>query len=111
MFASTITSVLAVTATLLGAVAATPISATGAIEAAAGDKRAALTSGKFTWYNPGLGACGQTHTDADLVVALSRKSSHFFFSLHSTRWPTSAPALLLQAFPNTPLCGKKNLNH
>ena len=27
--------------------------------------------GSFTWYNTGLGACGQVHTDADLVVALS----------------------------------------
>ena len=27
--------------------------------------------GSFTWYNTGLGACGQVHTDAGLVVALS----------------------------------------
>lgn len=33
------------------------------------------TSGKFTYYSTGLGACGYTNTDADYVVALSRKSS------------------------------------
>ncbi|KAK4038337.1 RlpA-like double-psi beta-barrel-protein domain-containing protein-containing protein [Parachaetomium inaequale] len=93
MFASTITSVLAITATLLGAVAATPISATGAIEAAGADKRAALTSGKFTYYNAGLGACGQTHSDADLVVAMS----HVDFDPSS---PNGSPN-------NNPLCGRR----
>ncbi|KAK3293071.1 RlpA-like double-psi beta-barrel-protein domain-containing protein-containing protein [Chaetomium fimeti] len=71
MFATTIASVLAVTATLMGATTATPIS-TGAVEAAAGgDKRAVPAAGRFTYYNPGLGACGQNHGDGDLVVALS----------------------------------------
>ncbi|KAM0420906.1 hypothetical protein ACHAPT_011295 [Fusarium lateritium] len=27
--------------------------------------------GEVTYYHPGLGACGQTHGDGDLVVALS----------------------------------------
>lgn len=28
-------------------------------------------SGRFTHYSPGLGACGQTHTSNDFVVALN----------------------------------------
>ncbi|UPK93429.1 hypothetical protein LCI18_004364 [Fusarium solani-melongenae] len=28
-------------------------------------------SGQATYYHPGLGACGQTHGDGDLVVAMS----------------------------------------
>ncbi|KAF4968657.1 hypothetical protein FZEAL_10354 [Fusarium zealandicum] len=29
------------------------------------------TSGEVTFYNPGLGACGETHGDSDMVVAVS----------------------------------------
>ncbi|KAM5350373.1 hypothetical protein ACJ41O_006878 [Fusarium nematophilum] len=29
------------------------------------------SEGEITYYNPGLGACGQTHTDGDMVVAVS----------------------------------------
>ncbi|KAI0888601.1 RlpA-like double-psi beta-barrel-protein domain-containing protein-containing protein [Annulohypoxylon maeteangense] len=28
-------------------------------------------SGEMTWYQPGLGACGQTNTASDAVVAMS----------------------------------------
>ncbi|KAI2466788.1 RlpA-like double-psi beta-barrel-protein domain-containing protein-containing protein [Annulohypoxylon bovei var. microspora] len=28
-------------------------------------------SGEMTWYQPGLGACGQTNTESDAVVAMS----------------------------------------
>ncbi|KAI1208338.1 RlpA-like double-psi beta-barrel-protein domain-containing protein-containing protein [Annulohypoxylon truncatum] len=28
-------------------------------------------SGEMTWYTPGLGACGQTNTESDAVVAMS----------------------------------------
>ncbi|KAH6847738.1 RlpA-like double-psi beta-barrel-protein domain-containing protein-containing protein [Chaetomium sp. MPI-CAGE-AT-0009] len=94
MFATTIASVLAVTATLIGAATATPISSTGAaVEAAGGDKRAALASGRFTYYNPGLGACGQNHGDGDLVVALS----HADFDPST---PGGNPN-------NNPLCGRR----
>ncbi|KAH9908396.1 hypothetical protein F4778DRAFT_717084 [Xylariomycetidae sp. FL2044] len=30
----------------------------------------AANSGKMTYYNTGLGACGDTHTDSDPIVAL-----------------------------------------
>ncbi|KAI1455979.1 RlpA-like double-psi beta-barrel-protein domain-containing protein-containing protein [Annulohypoxylon moriforme] len=29
------------------------------------------TSGQMTWYQPGLGACGQTNSASDAVVAMS----------------------------------------
>ncbi|KAI1185559.1 RlpA-like double-psi beta-barrel-protein domain-containing protein-containing protein [Nemania serpens] len=34
-------------------------------------------SGDMTYYNPGLGACGQTNGDGDAVVALSASQSGF----------------------------------
>jgi expansin (peptidoglycan-binding protein) len=68
MLTKIITPVLAMVATLMGAVAATPIAAS----ADKRDEQAALKSGRITYYNPGTGACGQTHTDADFVVALSK---------------------------------------
>jgi expansin (peptidoglycan-binding protein) len=94
MFATTIASVLAVTATLMGAVVASPISSADAISAAAdNDKRAAQASGRFTYYNPGLGACGQNHGDGDYVVALS----HADFDPST---PNGNPN-------NNPLCGRR----
>lgn len=33
---------------------------------------AAAYNGRFTHYAPGLGACGQSHSSGDMVVALSR---------------------------------------
>ncbi|KAH6623184.1 RlpA-like double-psi beta-barrel-protein domain-containing protein-containing protein [Chaetomium tenue] len=93
MFATTIASVLAVTATLMGATVATPISTTDAISAAGADKRAAQTSGRFTYYNPGLGACGQNHGDGDYVVAMS----HADFDPST---PNGNPN-------NNPLCGRR----
>ncbi|AEO68335.1 uncharacterized protein THITE_52547 [Thermothielavioides terrestris NRRL 8126] len=54
---------------------------------------AASTSGRFTYYNPGLGACGYTNTDSDYVVALSHAD-----------FDPSTP----NGNPNeNPLCGKK----
>ena len=32
---------------------------------------AARSNGELTWYNPGLGACGETNSDGDAVVAVS----------------------------------------
>ncbi|KAK3984176.1 RlpA-like double-psi beta-barrel-protein domain-containing protein-containing protein [Cladorrhinum sp. PSN332] len=32
----------------------------------------ARATGQFTWYNTGLGACGKTNNDQQLVVALNR---------------------------------------
>ncbi|KAI5862017.1 RlpA-like double-psi beta-barrel-protein domain-containing protein-containing protein [Durotheca rogersii] len=32
---------------------------------------AAAFSGDLTYYSPGLGACGLTHTDSDAIVAVS----------------------------------------
>ncbi|KAK7429011.1 hypothetical protein QQZ08_004418 [Neonectria magnoliae] len=29
------------------------------------------SGGQMTWYNPGLGACGQTHGDNDLIAAVA----------------------------------------
>jgi hypothetical protein len=48
-------------------------------------------TGDLTWYDVGLGACGQTNVDGDLIVAIS----HVIFDAYST------------GNPNTnPLCGK-----
>lgn len=35
------------------------------------DASAASYSGDMTYYNPGLGACGETNTDSDAVAAVS----------------------------------------
>lgn len=98
MFVTTIASVLAVTATLMGAVIATPITSADAISAATdNDKRAIQASGRFTYYNPGLGACGQTHGDGDLVVALS-------YVDFDPQTPNGNPN-------NNPLCGRRLRAH
>ncbi|KAH6615969.1 RlpA-like double-psi beta-barrel-protein domain-containing protein-containing protein [Chaetomium sp. MPI-SDFR-AT-0129] len=87
MFSFKITSTLAVLATLLAGTTASPVSV-GEI-----DTRAALTNGRFTYYNPGRGACGTNHGDGDLVVALS----HADFDPST---PNSNPN-------NNPLCGRR----
>jgi hypothetical protein len=53
---------------------------------------AALTSGLFTYYSPGLGVCGQVNTTSKLVVALS----YIDFDPYTTNGTSS-----------NPLCGKK----
>ena len=68
MLSTMIALPLAVMATLAGTATATPITAGGSN---LGPARAALSSGRFTYYAPGLGACGVTNTEAELVVALS----------------------------------------
>jgi expansin (peptidoglycan-binding protein) len=64
MFTNVFITVLAVTATLMGTVTASPIDNTVAAIA----KR---VDGRFTYYDPGLGACGDTHSGSDYVVALN----------------------------------------
>ncbi|KAK4458974.1 RlpA-like double-psi beta-barrel-protein domain-containing protein-containing protein [Cladorrhinum samala] len=53
----------------------------------------ARTTGTFTWYNTGLGACGKTSNDGQLVVALNH-------ALFDPKTPGGNPN------KNT-LCGKK----
>ncbi|AEO59689.1 hypothetical protein MYCTH_2119829 [Thermothelomyces thermophilus ATCC 42464] len=93
MLVPTFTPLLALSTTILGAVTATPINTNGAPEAANPTKRAVLTSGRFTYYNPGLGACGHSNGDGDLVVALS----HADFDPST---PNGNPN-------NNPLCGRR----
>lgn len=64
---------LALTAALLGIATGTPIAAN--INGNPTVARGALASGRFTHYTPGLGACGQTHSESELVVALSYADS------------------------------------
>lgn len=45
--------------------------ATSAAPTEAGVQGAASHTGDITWYNTGLGACGQTNTNSDLVAAVS----------------------------------------
>ncbi|KAL2152800.1 hypothetical protein VTH82DRAFT_3955 [Thermothelomyces myriococcoides] len=60
------TPLLALTATLFGTVSATPIESNRNPT-----NLAPRASGRFTWYNPGLGACGNWNGDGDLVAALN----------------------------------------
>jgi expansin (peptidoglycan-binding protein) len=71
MFTNVFTTVLAATATLMGAVAASPIDNTAAAAGKPFTMDTRAVSGRFTYYNPGLGACGQSHSDSDYVVALN----------------------------------------
>ncbi|KAL2118849.1 hypothetical protein VTJ04DRAFT_5808 [Mycothermus thermophilus] len=64
MFANTITFLLATSAALLGAAAALPT-------AEADKALSPRADGKFTWYYPGLGACGQWNSENQLVAALN----------------------------------------
>ncbi|KLU82246.1 hypothetical protein MAPG_01320 [Magnaporthiopsis poae ATCC 64411] len=44
-------------------------------EAAGNEARSVIeprANGDITWYNVGLGACGQTNKDSDLIVALNK---------------------------------------
>ncbi|GFP54323.1 allergen Asp f 7 homolog [Trichoderma asperellum] len=45
--------------------------ATSAAPTEAGVQAAASNTGDITWYNTGLGACGQTNNDGQLVAAVS----------------------------------------
>ncbi|KAK4112526.1 hypothetical protein N656DRAFT_805938 [Canariomyces notabilis] len=56
-------------------------------------KAAAGYSGRFTHYAPGLGACGQYHSGADWIVALS----HIIFDPNT---PNGNPN-------NNALCGRR----
>ncbi|KAL2143393.1 hypothetical protein VTI28DRAFT_10507 [Corynascus sepedonium] len=73
-------SIMTMVATLLSAVSATPITTDNTLETANVDSNhATLSSGRFTYYYPGLGACGMFNGDGDLVVALS----HVDFDPHT----------------------------
>ncbi|KAK4131313.1 hypothetical protein BT67DRAFT_388670 [Trichocladium antarcticum] len=58
---------------LLGLASASPITTgsetTNTINITA--RGTAASNSKFTWYNTGLGACGQSHSDGEHVIAMS----------------------------------------
>ena len=97
MFPSIVATSLAVMATVMGAVTASPIAGTNGNPLTINTARGAFGSGRFTYYTPGLGACGQTHSEADLVVALN--AAEFDPST-----PNGNPN-------NNPLCGRKIRAH
>ncbi|EJD51353.1 hypothetical protein AURDEDRAFT_111892 [Auricularia subglabra TFB-10046 SS5] len=78
-------------AIVLGAASATPVMR---MRRAAGDPMGVQSGGEATFYNTGMGACGQTSSDGDLMAAVSR--------------------LYFDSFPNynganpnaNPMCGK-----
>ncbi|KAL2020576.1 hypothetical protein VTK56DRAFT_8164 [Thermocarpiscus australiensis] len=80
------------TAALSGLTIAAPTPETTDNNTVARKTNVAATSGRFTWYNPGLGACGIPNSDSDLVVALS----HADFDPST---PNGNPN-------NNPLCGR-----
>ena len=45
--------------------------ATAVTAAPSSQERVAGHRGSVTWYDPGLGACGQTHGDGDMIAAVS----------------------------------------
>lgn len=47
--------------------------AAGALAIPAGETTAATHTGDLTFFNPGLGACGGTNGDNDLITAISAK--------------------------------------
>lgn len=65
MSLNTITKLAALMAASLGTAAVIDTRSPGA------DASAASYSGQMTYFNPGLGACGQTNTDSDAVAAVS----------------------------------------
>ncbi|KAL2158773.1 hypothetical protein VTH06DRAFT_3964 [Thermothelomyces fergusii] len=71
MLAPAFASLLALTAALLGTAAASPVKNATPETAAAETQFSALASGRFTWYNTGLGACGWWNNDNELVAALN----------------------------------------
>lgn len=87
---STSAYVAPTTSTTSSAPAATTSASSGGVSsgmAASGTEY----SGDLTWYDVGLGACGETNVDGDHIVAIS----HVIFDAYST------------GNPNTnPLCGK-----
>ncbi|KAK3305985.1 RlpA-like double-psi beta-barrel-protein domain-containing protein-containing protein [Chaetomium strumarium] len=100
MLSKILISLFTITATFAGMTFASPAPKTDdthigthAPAMAARDIDVAATSGKFTYYNQGLGACGQNYGDGDYVVALS----HADFDLST---PNGNPN-------NNPLCGKR----
>lgn len=93
MFTSVVATSLAVMATVMGAVTASPIAAASGNPLAINTAHGALTSGRFTYYTPGLGACGQTHSESDLVVALNAAD-------FDPSTPNGNPN-------NNPLCGRR----
>lgn len=60
------TLLLALTTTLSTTVLASPIASATTTTRAAG-----TYTGDITYYQPGLGACGQTNTDGEAVVAMN----------------------------------------
>jgi hypothetical protein len=91
-----VTSLFAITAAFAGTTFGSPAPKNihlGSLAPAARNTDIATPSGKFTYYNPGLCACGQTHGDGDYVVALS----HADFDPST---PNGNPN-------NNPLCGRR----
>ncbi len=70
MFSNIISTALAAMA-LMGFTSASPITTGENANTIDITARAAAVASKFTWYNTGLGACGQTHSDSEYVIALS----------------------------------------
>jgi len=76
------------------------------------DKRSALAgSGRGTWYEPGLGSCGQTNNRNQLVVALSEsimnKAADCGKSVQITSNGKTANALVVDSCPG---CGSGDLD-
>lgn len=87
---STSVYVAPTTSTTSSAPAATTSSSSGSVSAGMAASGTEY-SGDITWYDVGLGACGETSVDGDKIVAIS----HVIFDAYST------------GNPNTnPLCGK-----
>lgn len=110
MFAKVIPTTLAVAATvsgLAGLVTASPVglSADKEIDLSSPNAHSAAApaanSGKFTYHHIGLGVCGRTSSDGEMVVALGRK----FKSLPSSSTFSALNTLGKSHFPNPkPLC-------
>ncbi|KAL1836444.1 hypothetical protein VTJ49DRAFT_5144 [Mycothermus thermophilus] len=68
MFAKAFTLLLATSAAIMGVATALPAEAANV---ASIGELAPYRNSKFTWFHPGLGACGMYNGDGDLIAALS----------------------------------------
>ncbi|KAK7690385.1 hypothetical protein QCA50_007043 [Cerrena zonata] len=68
-------------ASVLSLATATPIANNATL-----DKRASTHTGRGTWFNVGLGACGYTDEDSDSIVALS--TNIYDSGSHCNKWLT-----------------------
>jgi expansin (peptidoglycan-binding protein) len=87
----TFATMAALVGTTTAAPTASPLAA-AVTPNAAHEARAALAGGRFTYYTPGLGACGYANSEAEYVVALN----HVDFDPYT---PNGNPN-------NNPLCGR-----